>query len=72
MAVAVAGNTHREPGSLWVQRVKGLRGSAWLHTRVTGSAETATGTAGHEGSDLRKDRVTRVLPDSSGFLSLDL
>jgi hypothetical protein len=38
-----------------------------LHTRVTGSPETATGTAGHGGSDLRKGRVTQVLPNSSGL-----
>jgi hypothetical protein len=47
--------------------VTGLRGSAGLHTQVTGSPETATETAGHGGLDLRKDRVTRVLPDSSGL-----
>jgi len=38
-----------------------------LHTQVTGLPETATGTAGHGGSDLRKDRVTRVLLDSSSL-----
>jgi hypothetical protein len=46
-----------------VQWVTGLWGSTGLHTRVLGSPETA----GHGGSDLRKDRVTRVLPDSSGL-----
>jgi hypothetical protein len=45
----------------------GLRGSAGLHTQVTGSPEIATETAGHGGSDLRKDWVTRVLPDSLGL-----
>jgi hypothetical protein len=47
--------------------VTGLRGSAGLHTQVTGSPKTATGTAEHGGPDLWKDRVTQVLPDSSGL-----
>jgi hypothetical protein len=40
--------------------------SGLLHTGH-GSPETTAGTTGHGGSDLRKDRVTRILPDPSGL-----
>jgi hypothetical protein len=48
----------------WIMR---LRGSAGLLHTGNGSPETATGTAGHGGSNLRKIQVAQVLPDSDGF-----
>jgi hypothetical protein len=53
--------SHRLHGP-WV-----FEGSAGLLHTGNGSPETATGTAGHGGSNLRKVRVAQVLPDPTGL-----
>jgi len=53
--------SHRLHGP-WV-----FEGSAGLLHTGNGSPETATGTAGHGGLNLRKVRVAQVLPDPTGL-----